>query len=274
MAGTHHSPFIETRDGTRLHWRQWGEGAPVLLVHSWGMSTAMWDYQVAALAPHGLRCIGYDRRGHGRSDIPAGGYDYDTLADDMASVIEALNLDGLTLVGHSMGGCEIVRYLTRHGSARVARIALLAPTLPFMTQTADNPAGVPAEAFEAMRAEWQRDFPKWVADNTAPFFTPETSPALMKWGIDLLLQISLPVAIACNRAVTGTDFREELRRIDVPTLLIQGDMDVSTPLAMAGERTAALIPQCRFKVYEGAPHGLMYTHMARLNADLAAFIAG
>jgi non-heme chloroperoxidase len=267
------SPFISTRDGTRLHWQEWGAGAPVLLVNSWGMPSAMWDYQVAALVEHGLRCIGYDRRGHGRSDIPATGYDYDTLADDLAAVIETLALEEVTLVGHSMAGGEIVRYLTRHGSARVKRVALLAPTLPFMLKTADNPDGIPAEGLEAQRAVWRRDFPKWVADNTAPFFTPETSPELIRWAIDLLLSISLPVAIACNRAVMETDFRAELRRIEVPTLLLHGDKDVSAPLALTGERAAALLPNCRFKLYEGAPHGLMYTHMERVNADLVAFAA-
>lgn len=274
MTGKSRPPFIETRDGIRLHWRDWGRGAPVLFVHSWAMQTRMWDYQVAALAEHGLRCIGFDRRGHGASDPAAEGYDYDTLADDLAAVIDALDLRGLTLVGHSMGAGEIVRYLTRHGSGRVARIALLAPTTPCLMQTAANPDGVPAAALEAMRAEWRRDFPKWVADNTAPFFTPETSPALMKWGIDMLLEISLPVALECNRTVAGTDFRAELERIDVPTLLLHGDKDVSAPLALTGRPTAALVPDCTFKIYDGAPHGLMYTHMARVNADLAGFAAG
>jgi non-heme chloroperoxidase len=274
MPGRNHSPFIETRDGTRLHWCAWGRGAPVLFVHSWAMETRMWDYQFAALADRGLRCVGYDRRGHGRSDVAATGYDYDTLADDLAQVVEALDLSDVTLVGHSMGAGEIVRYLTRHGSGRVKRIALLAPTTPLLRQTPDNPQGFPAEALEAMRAQWRRDFPKWVADNTAPFFTPETSPELIKWGIDLLLRISLPVAIECNRAVTGTDFRAELRRIEVPTLLLHGDTDASAPLALTGRPTAALIPDCTLKIYEGAPHGLMYTHMARVNADLAAFAGG
>jgi non-heme chloroperoxidase len=268
------SSFIETRDGTRLHWREWGRGAPMLFVHSWAMRSEMWDYQVAALAERGFRCLAYDRRGHGRSDIPAAGYDYDTLADDLAAVIEALDLSGLTLVGHSMGGCEILRYLTRHGSARVKRIALLAPTAPLMARAPDNPAGVPAEVLEAVRAEWRRDFPKWVADNTAPFFTPETSPALVKWAVDMLLEIPLPVAIACNRAVTETDFRRELRRIEVPTLLLHGDKDASAPLPLTGEPAAALIPNCTFKRYEGAPHGLMFTHRERVNADLAEFAAG
>jgi pimeloyl-ACP methyl ester carboxylesterase len=263
--------FATARDGTRLQCSAWGEGAPVLFLHSWAMQARMWDYQFAALAPHGVRCLGFDRRGHGRSDQPADGYDYDTLADDLAAVIEAQDLHDVTLVGHSMGAGEIVRYLTRHGSGRVKRIALLAPTTPFLTQTPDNPAGLPAAAFEAMRAAWMVDFPGWVAQNSAPFFTPATSKALIDWAVGMMLEIPLPVALACNRAVTDTDFRAELARVDVPCLVIHGDADASAPLALAGAPTAALIPGCELKIYEGAPHGLMFTHTDRLNADLLAF---
>jgi pimeloyl-ACP methyl ester carboxylesterase len=268
------SSYIETRDGVRLYRREWGVGAPVLFVHSWAVSSRLWDYQFAALGEAGLRCIAYDRRGHGRSDEPAGGYDFDSLADDLADVIEALDLDELTLVGHSMGPGEITRYLTRHGDARVKRQVFVAPALPFLKQTQDNPAGIPAEIFEAMRDAWRRDFPKWVVDNTPPFFTPETSPEMMRRGAEMLLQTSLPVALACNRAVIDTDFRAELTQISKPTLLIHGDTDASTPLAITGRPTAALIPDCELKIYEGAPHGLMFTHAERLNADLLAFIAG
>ena len=183
--------------------------------------------------------MAYDRRGHGRSEQPATGYDYDTLADDMASVIEVLDLHDLTLVGHSMGAAEIVRYLTRHGDARVRRIVLLAPVLPFLTKTADNPDGIPAEMFESWRAAWRNDFPKWVTDNAAPFFAPDTSAAFMTWGVEMLLKSSLPVAIACNRSVAETDFRAELPRIRVPTLLLQGDKDASAPLALTGAQGGA-----------------------------------
>jgi non-heme chloroperoxidase len=266
------APFIASRDGTNLYWREWGRGVPVLFVHSWCMNSQMWDYQFAALGHRGMRCIAYDRRGHGRSDQPPTGYDYDTLADDMAIVIETLDLHDLTLVGHSMGAAEIVRYLSRHGDGRVKRIVLLAPVLPFLTRTANNLDAVPAEMFEAWRAQWRNDFPKWVADNVAPFFTPDTSPALIKWGVEMLLATSLPVAVACNRAVAETDFRPELPRIRVPTLLLQGDKDASAPIELTGKKVAQLIPDCRFKIYEGAPHGLMFTHMARLHADLLEFV--
>jgi len=264
--------FIQAHDGTRLYWTEWGAGRPILFLNSAGMPTQMWDYQMAAFADQGHRCIAFDRRGHGRSDRPLNGYEYDTFADDVASVITALDLQELTVVAHSMGGGEIVRYLTRHGSARVARIVLLSPTTPFLPKTADNPNGVPQAAFEALRASWRKDYPKWVADNTAPFFVAETSTSMMQWVAGLLMQGSVPIAIACNKAVANTDFRAELTKLSVPALVIHGDRDVSAPLALTGKPTAELIPGCRLKVYAGAPHGLMYTHMEVLNGDILQFI--
>jgi non-heme chloroperoxidase len=263
---------IETRDGVRLFHRQWGAGAPVLFVHSWAVSSQLWDYQFAALGEAGVRCIGYDRRGHGRSDVPADGYDFDTLADDLADVIDALDLREVTLVGHSMGPGEIARYLSRHGDARVKKLVFLAPAVPSIKQTPDNPNGVPEAMLEGLRDLWRRDFPGWIADNTAPFFTPETSPELMRWAIDMVLRTPLNVAIACNRSLSDTDFRPDLAGISKPTLLIHGDKDASAPLALTGQAAAALIPDCDFRIYEGAPHGLMFTHAERLNADLLAFI--
>jgi non-heme chloroperoxidase len=269
---TNIGPFVEAHDGTRLYCAQWGSGRPILFLNSAGMTTQMWDYQVVAFADQGHHCITFDRRGHGRSDLALGGYDYDTFADDVAAVISALDLRDLTIVGHSMAGGEIARYLTRHGSARVARIVLLAPTTPYVMQTADNPSGVPQSTFEALRASWRKDFPKWVADNTAPFFVPETSPAMMQALAAQMMHCSVPVAIACNKALTTTDFRPDLAKVSVPALVIHGDKDASAPLALTGKRTAELIPGCRFKVYQGAPHGLMFTHMEMLNADILQFI--
>ena len=169
------APFIESHDGTSLYWREWGHGVPVMFAHAWCMHSGMWDYQFAALGDRGMRCIAYDRRGHGRSDQPATGYDYDTLADDMASVIEALDLHDLTLVGHRWAPPRSCVISPRHGDARVKRIVLLAPVLPFLTRPPNNLDGVPAEMFEGWRAAWRNDFPKWVTDNAAPFFAPDTS---------------------------------------------------------------------------------------------------
>ena len=203
--------------------------------------------------------------------MPGGGYDYDTLADDLAGVMDGFDLRRATLVGHSMGCGEVVRYLTRHGSRRVARIALVAPTLPFLLRTADNPNGIPREYFEKMRAEWARDYPKWLAANAAPFFTPDTSPEMIRWGIGLALRTSLHAAIESNVAVTETDFREELRKVGVPALIVQGNADQSCPLEMTGKPTAGLIPGSELKIYEGAPHGVLLTHVEQLNEDLMRF---
>lgn len=250
-------PFIEAHDGTQLYWSQWGVGRPILFLSSAGMSAPMWDYQMVTFAEHGYRCIAFDRRGHGRSDRPLGGYDYDTFGDDVSAVITALDLRDLTVVAHSMAGGEIARYLSRHGSAHVARIVLLGTTTPCLMQLPNNPGGVPESTFEALRASWSKDFQKWIADNTAPFFVPETSPAMMKWVAGLLAQCPVPIAIACNKALTTTDFRQDLAKISVPTLVIHGDRDVSAPLELTGKPTAELIPGCQLKVYRGAPHGLI-----------------
>jgi non-heme chloroperoxidase len=263
--------FISSRDGIRLYGKEWGTGAPLLFVHGAAVQGRFWDYQVATLADHGFRCITFDRRGHGRSDQPAYGYDYDSLADDLHDVISALDLHGVTLIGHSMGCGEILRYLTRHGDSRVSGIVLLGTTTPCLLQTGDNPNGVPAAAFEAVRDGWHRDYAKWVDDNVGPFFNEHTSPGMMRWGAGLLDGISIPIAIACNRTITAADFRLELPKIRVRTLIIHGDRDASAPLEITGRPTAALIPGSELRVYEGGTHGLMFTHMQRLNSELAAF---
>ncbi len=264
--------FIERTDGTALFYKDWGAGKPIVFIHGAGVCSEMWSYQMFPLANAGFRCIAFDRRGHGRSSDPGRGYDYDTLADDLAAVIDVLGLSNVTLIGHSMGCGEAVRYLTRHGSSQVARIALLGPTLPFLMKTQDNPNGIDKAIFQQLRAGWARDYPKWLADNTPPFFTPDTSPHMMKWGLDLAMHTSLQAAIECNVAVSETDFRKELPRIAVPTLIVHGTADVSCPIALTGRPTAELIPGCELKVYDGAPHGLFITHMERLNADLLRFL--
>ena len=271
-APTRRSPApIRTRDGVGLFVRDWGEGRPMLFVHSWAMNSAMWAYQVADLSDQGLRCVAYDRRGHGRSDIPAGGYDMDTLADDMAAVIEQLDLRDVVLVGHSMGCGEILRYVARHGSGRVAKIAFLAPATPFPLQTADNPHGAPMAYFEQMWAAWARDFPRWVEENRGPFFTPQTSPQMEDWVIRMLEETPTPIAIATSRAMVTTDLRADLGRIDRPTLILHGDKDASAPLELTGRPTTAGIRGAVLKVYPGAPHGLFVTHMDQVNRDLLAF---
>jgi non-heme chloroperoxidase len=263
--------FIEARDGTALYWRSWGEGAPVLFVAAWALPSDAWQYQMIRLAEEGLRCIAFDRRGHGRSADPGRGYDFDTLADDIASVVAALELSDLALVGHSLGCAEIVRYLSRHGASRVRRIALIAPTTPFLAKAPNNPDGLDPKAAQAARNAFRHDFAGIVDANTRPFVMPDTPPATLAWIEAMMSRTSLKAIVDCNRALNETDFRKELPGIEVPTLIVQGDADMSAPLALTGRKTAALIPGSTLNVYEGAPHGLIFTHVDRLNGDLLAF---
>jgi non-heme chloroperoxidase len=246
----------------------------VVFVHSWALNSDMWQYQMIHLSGQGLRCIAYDQRGHGRSSQHGYGYEYDTLADDLAALLEQLDLREVTLVGHSMGCGEIVRYLSRHGSSRVARAVFIGTATPFALKTRDNPDGVDKAVIDKLRASWVKDFPRWLGENARPFFVPETSPEMVQWVVGMCLQASLKALIDCNHAINETDFRAELAAMTVPTLVIHGDADVSEPIEQRGRRTAQLIPGSQFKLYEGAPHGLMFTHMDRLNSDLLAFIQG
>lgn len=262
---------VVARDGTELFVRDWGEGEAIVFLAGWTLTSEAWAYQAAELSDQGFRCVAYDRRGHGRSDDPGRGYDYDTLADDLESVLRGRGLTDVTVVAHSMAGGEVARYMTRHKGARVRNILFLAPTTPFLTQTPDNPMGVPAAVFEQSRKAWLHDFPKWIDDNTEPFVTPQTSAGMRAWIKDMMTSCSMKAVIECNKAMVATDFRPDLAKIRVPTLVIHGDKDASAPLALTGRRTAELVPGARLKVYEGAPHGLFVTHIERLNADIAAF---
>lgn len=262
---------IHAKDGTRLFHRDWGEGQPVVFASSWALSSEMWAYQVAHLSERGFRCIAFDRRGHGRSDIPGKGYDMDTLADDVAAVIDTLGLKDVILVGHSMGGAEVVRYLGTHGGAKVKRVALVAAVAPYVVQTADNPYGAPIAFHENTLKQFASDFPKWAMENQAPFFTPETSPAMKAWLTEQLLATPVPVALAAYKALIGKDLRPDLAKIDRPTLIVHGDKDASAPLAVTGQRLAAGIEGAQLRVYAGAPHGIFVTHMDRLNVDLETF---
>lgn len=264
--------IVRTRDGVRLFYRDWGEGPPVVFLASWSLPSDSWAYQMLALSAEGFRCIAYDRRGHGRSGDPGYGYDFDTLADDLAAVLTALDLHEVTLVGFSMGTGEIVRYLTRHGSGRVARAVLVGATTPFLLRTADNPDGIDPVAFTTFQSDsLLHDFPRWIDDNMEPF-VPGASPGMQNWIRDMALRTSAQALLECNRTLTTEDFRGELARVTVPTLLVHGDQDVTSLLELTGRRTAAAVPGSTLVVYEGAPHGLFLTHMDRFNADLLAFL--
>jgi non-heme chloroperoxidase len=269
--------FIATSGGVELFYRDWRperaarDVKTIVFVPSYSLPSDMWAYQMLPLVRQGFRCVAYDRRGHGRSSDPGGGYDYDTLADDLAAVIEALDLSDITLAGYSMGGAECVRYLTRHGNARVARLVLIASTLPMLAKTPDNPDGIDRAYADAFQRDLMTDYPQWLADNARPFAGPGVSEAMIGWIREMALRTSHHALFACNETVNNGDFRDELRDIDVPTLIVQGDRDVSNPLELTSRRTARLIPDARLVVYEGAPHGVFLSDAARLTADLAAF---
>lgn len=265
-------PCIKTRDHLRLFHRDWGTGHPVVFVHSWGVDSGLWQYQMAHLASQGFRCIAYDQRGHGRSDDAGTGFDSNTLADDLAAVIETLNLQDVTIVAHSMGCGTVVRYLTRHTAARISRVAFLAPSIPCLRKGPSNPDGIDPTFFEETYAAWSKDLPGWLAANARPFFTPETSDAMVAWGVQLCQRSSLKAALDCGRMNFEADFRSELPAIRIPVLVVHGDADASAPLGLTGRKTAELLPAAKLLVYEKAPHGLMFTHTDRVNADLAAFL--
>ncbi|HEX6553668.1 MAG TPA: alpha/beta hydrolase [Ktedonobacteraceae bacterium] len=273
-------PYFETSDHTSLYYRDWGTGTPVVFLSSWGYSGPMWEYQMVPLSERGLRCIAYDRRGHGRSDDPGRGYDFDTLADDLATFLEQLDLHEVTLISHSVAGGEIVRYLSRHGTSRIARIVLISATLPFMLQTADNPEGVPGDRIYAHVESLRTDRPHYLSTGAISFFSlgsnwpgPEViSPEMLQWSIQMLLECSPKAAIAFREVSIETDFRADLRNCSIPTLIVHGDKDTSAPLNLCGRRIAQAIAGSQLKIYEGAAHGLFLTHKDRLNSDLLDFI--
>jgi pimeloyl-ACP methyl ester carboxylesterase len=256
---------------TRLFVRDWGEGDPILFLAGWTLSSDAWAYQMTPLSQR-FRCVAFDRRGHGRSDDPGRGHDYDTLAGDIASVLDTLDLKNVTLVAHSFASGEAVRYLTRYGTQRVKRLLLLAPAaVPYLRQTADNPMGLPDAAIDEVVATIARDFPSWIEANAEPYFRPAASRAVIDWTVRDMTKASMLATVTLTRLQMTTDFRPELQRMDVPTLIIHGDADASAPIELTGRPAAALIPQAELRVYEGAGHGLYFTHQQRLNEDIACF---
>jgi non-heme chloroperoxidase len=266
-------PRIRTRDGVYLHHVDWGQGEPILFINSWCFTVKTWASAMYSFSATGRRCISFDRRGHGRSQDPGRGYDFDTLADDIADVIEHLDLRRVTLVGHSMGCAEIVRYLSRYGSAKVSRVVLTSTTTPFLMRTDDNPMGIERALLDMAHQQMRDDFPRWLDANARPFVVEDTSPATIHWLVQEALQTSFKALLDCNIAVMSTDFRSELKAINVPTMVIHGGADVSSPIELTGRATAALIPGAQFKIYPLAPHGIVFTHAAQLTADIALFLA-
>jgi non-heme chloroperoxidase len=272
-------PYLDDPTRPALFYRDWGAGDPVLFCSAWSLSSAEFQYQMLHLVEHGLRAISYDRRGHGRSEDPGRGYDYDTLADDLAALIERLDLRELILVGHSMGGGEITRYLTRHGQQRVRGVVLLAAALPAVSKSDTNPHGVERERFDQVRDSWRRDYGGWLDDSQGPYFGDglpgcEVSQFTRNWTMNDMLSTSLQAVFDTNQAIIEADFTDELAALSVPTLIIHGDHDASIPLEISGVRQHQLLADSHLIVYENAPHGLYLTHTDRLNDDLVAFVNG
>jgi non-heme chloroperoxidase len=275
-------PFIEAADGTRLFCRDWtsatrpAQAGHVLFVAPWALHSDWFEYQMTALADAGLRCAAYDRRGHGRSDEPGRGYDFATLSDDLKTVIDRLGLRDVTLVGHSMGAGEVVRYLARYRERNVRRVVLIAPISPFVLKTGDNPGGAERSVLEQGRRALAKDRPGRLAEAAPAFFGTDrntVSAATLDWWVKMMVeQCSLKVMLDLHRAFTETDFRPDLRAITRPTLIIHGDHDTSTPLESTGRPAAALIKGSTLKVYPDAAHGLPITHKDQLTADLLSFI--
>ncbi|WP_102959535.1 alpha/beta fold hydrolase [Mangrovicella endophytica] len=269
-------PFITTRDGTEIFYKDWGSGPPIVLIHGWPVNADMWEYQAVPLAERGFRVIAYDRRGFGRSSQPFSGYDYDTLTDDLATVLETLDLEAATLVGFSMGGGEVARYMSRYGSGRVKKAVLVAAVTPYLVKADDNPEGVDWSVFQEMLDGLTSDRPNFLATFGKQFYGAgllnfQISNELLEWSGDLALQASPKATLDCVHAFARTDFRADMKAFDVPTLVIHGTSDATVPFESAGQRAAAMIPNATLKVYEGAPHGLFFTEKARLTDDIAAF---
>ncbi|HEY4083714.1 MAG TPA: alpha/beta hydrolase [Burkholderiaceae bacterium] len=275
-AATVHAPgCIRVADGANgvdLFYRDWGAGKPLLFMSGWTLNSSMWGYQMEPLAKAGFRCVAYDRRAHGRSSDPGRGYDFDTLADDLAAVIEALDLSDVVLVAHSFASGEVVRYLSRHGSRRIAGVVFIAPAaIPFLLKTADNPGGIDSAVIEQIQTEQREDFPAWAQAGADAYFAGAGSTGIVNATLGMMNQTSHQAMLALARLGVTTDFRSELGRIDIPTLLIHGDRDASAPLELTSQPAHQLIPGSQLTVYSGGPHGLYFTHKANLNEDIARF---
>jgi non-heme chloroperoxidase len=267
--------WITTADGARLFYKDWGSGPAVLFSHGWPLNADAWDDQMVHLAQRGFRTIAYDRRGHGRSTQTWDGHDLDTYAADLAGLIETLSLDDVVLVGHAMGGSEIVRYVGRHGTRRVARLALIATPAPLMLRTPANPGGRPIDEFDHLRAALVADRTQFYRQLSLPFFganrpgsqvSQGTRDAFWAWS----MQAGLNAVYEAIKVFSETDLTEDLRRIDKPTLMVHGDDDQIVPVATAMQ-CVAVVRSATLRVYPGAPHGLFATHKNLVSRDLAAF---
>ena len=270
-------PIVKTKDDIALHVKDMGTGRPVVLIHGWPLTGDMFEYQTLALLEAGYRVITYDRRGFGQSGHPAEGYDYDTFADDLKAVLDGTGVEGATLLGFSMGGGEIARYLGRHGTARVSKVALIGAVVPYLLKDESNPDGVDASVFEGMKAEIRKDRFHFLGSFAKQFYgvglvSSPVSRELLDWTFILAVMASPLAMIRCVDAFGRTDFRPDLKAFTVPTLIIHGTADRTVPIATSGAAAAKAIPHAEYIEYEGEPHGLFATAPDRLNADLLRFI--
>jgi len=268
---------IKTSDGTELYYKDWGSGQPVVFSHGWPLSADAWDDQMFFLASNGYRCIAHDRRGHGRSSQPWNGNDMDTYADDLATVVEALGLKNAVHVGHSTGGGEVARYIGRHGTRRVAKAVLISAIPPLMLKTKDNPGGLPIEVFDGLRAQVLADRSQFFKDLTAPFYGANRPGAKVSQGLrDSFwlqgMQAGFKAVFDCIKVFSETDHTEDLKKFDVPTLIIHGDDDQIVPIGASALMSSKIVKGAELKIYPGAPHGLPATLKDKVNADLLAFI--
>ncbi len=274
-------PYFEAEKGStksiKLYYEDSGTGKPVIFIAGWPLCSSMWEYQVTQLTQNGLRCITFDRRGFGKSDWPFDGYEYDTLAGDLKALIDTLDIKDITLVGFSMGGGEIARYFSKYGGEKVTKVVLISSVVPYMLQTADNPDGVPQQIFDNMLTAMTADRPAFFESFNKDFYGESllnnaVSNAYLDNCLIAAMNASPFAAIECAKAFSSTDFRSDVLKINVPTLIIHGDKDKTVPVKATGMQTAGMIANAVFKVYEGAPHGLWFTEKEKLNKDLIDFI--
>ena len=268
---------ITTKDGTQIFYKDWGKGEPVVFCHGWPLSADAWDSQMLFLSLHGFRCVAHDRRGHGRSDQPSDGNDMDTYADDLSELVEKLDLKDMTIIGHSTGGGEVARFVGRHGTSRIARIVLLSAVTPTRLKTEANPNGMPMEVFDKTRAGVAADRSQFYMDLSLKFFGANRKDHNVSRGMrdnfwHQGIMGGLRNQYECIKAYSETDFTEDLKKFDVPTLIIHGDDDQIVPIDTTSKAALKIIKNATLKIYPGGSHGLAETHKEKLNSDLLTFI--
>lgn len=264
-------------DTINIFYQEYGKGTPVIFIHGWPLNHEMWEYQLLEISKHNIRCIAYDRRGFGKSDRPWQGYDYDTLADDLNELITQLNLSKVVLVGFSMGGGEVARYIGKYGAEKIAKVVFVSSVTPFRLKTEDNLDGDEKTTFDATIKKIETDRPAFLSEFSKKFYGTDkvssaVSASLLEWNQMLCLMCSAKATLDCVRSFSETDFRDDLKKIKIPVLIIHGDADNIVPIKASGNKTAELIPQAKYIVYKDAPHGLFITEKEKLNTDLIAFI--